>query len=249
MKKSFRISPAVALGAAAALLLAAGAGVFLVYRMYQRPFGAQRSQRVMDWILRPGLHPDWAVQPKTRCGAAPLLMPTSGFIGYLWDDSFRIGHRHQGIDIFGGGQPGETPIYAAYGGYLTRLPGWKSSLIVRVPQDPLDPGRQIWMYYTHMASPDGQTSYISERFPPGTSELPVQAGDLLGKQGNFSGTPDSPVGVHLHFSIVLSKADGSFRNETYIANTLDPSRYLGLGLNALQNHGEIPLCGGEMNNE
>ena len=48
-------------------------------------------------------------------------MPTDGFIGYLWDDSFRPGHRHQGIDIFGGGQPGDTPVYAAADGYLTRL--------------------------------------------------------------------------------------------------------------------------------
>jgi hypothetical protein len=248
MNKNLRISPAVALGAAAAVLLAVGAGVFLVYRLYQRPFGRQRDLRVMDWILRPGLHPDWAVQAGERCGQAPLVLPTSGFIGYLWDDSFRIGHRHQGIDIFGGGKPGETPVFAAASGFLTRLPGWKSSLIVRVPQDPLDAGRQIWLYYTHMAGPDGK-SYISERFPPGTSETPVQAGDLLGMQGNFSGTPGNPVGVHLHFSIVLSKPDGSFRNETDIANTLDPSPYLGLALNAYQNHGEIPLCKGEAAHE
>jgi murein DD-endopeptidase MepM/ murein hydrolase activator NlpD len=168
-------------------------------------------------------------------------MPTSGYIGYLWDDGFQPGHRHQGIDVFGGGQPGDTPVYAAADGYLTRLADWKSSLIIRIPSDPLTPGRQIWTYYTHMADPDG-TSLVSEDFPPGTKEVFVTAGTVLGHQGNFSGTPGSPVGVHLHFSIVLDDGQGQFKNELQIENTLDPSPYLGLNLNAHFNNGEIPLC-------
>ncbi len=47
-------------------------------------------------------HPEWAVRAGERCGEAPFLLPTNGFIGYLWGDSFRPGHSHQGIDIFGG---------------------------------------------------------------------------------------------------------------------------------------------------
>ncbi len=200
-----------------------------------------RDQQVEEWIKNPAGHPDWAVQSGQRCAQAPFQMPTSGYIGYLWDDGFQPGHRHQGIDIFGGGQPGETPDYAAADGYLTRLADWKSSVIIRIPSDPLQPGRQIWTYYTHMAEPDG-TSLIAADFPPGASEVFVKAGTLLGYQGNYSGDPGSPVGVHLHFSIVLDNGRGSFRNELDINNTLDPSPYLGIDLNAHHNNGEIPLC-------
>jgi hypothetical protein len=118
---------------------------------------------------------------------------------------------------------------------------WKSSVIIRIPEDPLQAGRQIWTYYTHMADPQGN-SLITADFPPGTSEVFVKAYTLLGHQGNFSGTPGSPVGVHLHFSIVLDNGQGHFRNELDINNTLDPSPYLGLNLNAHKNTDEIPLC-------
>lgn len=200
-----------------------------------------RDRQVIEWIMDPTHHTGWAVQNGQTCGTAPFQMPTSGFIGYLWDDSFRPGHRHQGIDIFGGGQPGDTAVYAAADGYLTRLPDWKSSLILRIPDDPLRPGRQIWTYYTHLAQPDG-TSLISSDFPAGSEEVFVKAGTLLGHQGNYSGTPGIPVGVHLHFSIVLDDGQGQYKNELKIQNTLDPSPYLGLNLNAHTNHGEIPQC-------
>ncbi len=208
----------------------------------------ERDRMVGDFLENPADHPDWLVQPGQRCGQAPFQMPTSGFIGYLWDDSFRVGHRHAGLDIFGGGRPGDTPVYAAMDGYLTRLPDWKSSLIIRIPNDPVQPGRQIWTYYTHMAEPDG-ASLVAAEYPPGTSEVFVKAGTLLGHQGNFSGTPGSPTGVHLHFSVVLDDGQGHFRNELDIQNTLDPSPYLGMNLNAHSNNGDVPLCPTETNGE
>jgi murein DD-endopeptidase MepM/ murein hydrolase activator NlpD len=200
-----------------------------------------RTRRVWDWLNNPTAHPEWRIQAGQRCGDAPFLLPTNGYVGYLWDDSFRLGHRHQGIDIFGGTEGNVTPVIAVYPGYLTRLADWKSSLILRIPDDPLQPGRQIWVYYTHMAGPDG-TSYISAEFPPGTSEVYVEAGALLGYQGNYSGTPGNPVGVHLHFSIVKDNGAGGFMNELKISNTLDPSPYLGLPLNAKTNPDTIPVC-------
>lgn len=200
-----------------------------------------RDVRVIEWIRNAADHPDWAVKAGQRCAAAPFIVPTDGYIGYLWDDSFRPGHRHQGIDIFGGGQAGETPVYAAADGYLTRQADWKSSLIIRLPDDPLQPGRQIWLYYTHLADAQGN-SLIADSFPPGSQEIFVQAGDRLGYQGNYSGTPGQPVGVHLHFSIVLDDGQGRYLNELEIENTLDPSPYLGLNLNAHQNQEEILLC-------
>lgn len=200
-----------------------------------------RTRNVLSWLRNPTAHSDWKIQAGQRCGEAPFLMPTSGFIGFLWDDSFRIGHRHQGIDIFGGSGLNTTPVLAAYDGYLTRQPDWKSTVIIRIPDDPLHPGRQIWTYYTHMADPQG-ASFISDRFPPGTYEEYVEAGTLLGYQGNYSGDPGNPVGVHLHFSIVKDDGGGKYLNELQIENTLDPSLYLGMPLNAKQNQGEIPQC-------
>jgi peptidoglycan LD-endopeptidase LytH len=212
-----------------------------VYFYLRRPGNGGRNLKLSQFFDDPGGHRDWAMKAGARCNLAPFAFPTDGYIGFLWDDSFHAGHHHQGIDIFGGTEPGITPVYTAYDGYLTRLPDWKSSLIIRVPSDPLQPGRQIWTYYTHMADPQGR-SFISDQFPPGTNELFVQAGTLLGKQGNFSGDPNSPVGVHLHFSIVKDDANGRFRNELEIANTLDPSPYFDLPLNANSNQGEVPVC-------
>lgn len=224
------------LGLILALILGLG---FWLYRTYHH--NVKRSAHVLAWIRNANSHPDWAVHAGERCGDAPFKLPTSGFIGYLWDDSFRVGHRHQGIDIFGGAAPGVTPVLAAYPGYLTRLGDWKSTVILRIPDDPLNPGRQIWTYYTHMASPDGD-SYIPDAFPQGTSEVYVEAGTFLGYQGNYSGVPGNPVGVHLHFSIVRDDGSGHFLNELKIRNTIDPSPYFGIELNANRNRGEIPLC-------
>lgn len=213
------------------------------YLFYARHQGIQsRTRRLISWLRRPERNPEWAHQARTRCReSTPFFFPTSGYIGYLWGDIFRLGHRHQGIDIFAGTAPGLTPVYAAYDGYLTRLPSWKSSLILRVPQDPLNPERQIWLYYTHLADPEGST-YILAEYPPGSEEIFVEEGDLLGYQGNFSGTPGKPVGVHLHFSIVQDDGEGQFLNELEINNTLDPSPYFDLNLNSNQNRNAIPSC-------
>jgi hypothetical protein len=212
-----------------------------------------RSQRVWAWLRSPEKHPDWTIRAGERCQSAPFVFPTDGFIGYLWDDSFRPGHRHQGLDIFGGGPVGETRVVAAHDGYLTRLASWKSALIIRIPEDPLQSAsgqppqrqRQIWIYYTHMADPQGE-SLISPQFPPGTHDEFVRAGTLLGTQGNFSGDPGSPVGVHLHFSIVQDDGQGHFMNELDIKNTLDPSPYFNLPLNSRDNPNNpslvIPVC-------
>jgi murein DD-endopeptidase MepM/ murein hydrolase activator NlpD len=217
-------------------LVTAGAYLYLTYRR-----GSIRTSQVFAWFRDPASRPDLMMKAGTRCGEAPFIFPTDGLIGFLWDDSFRPGHHHQGIDIFAGTEVGVTPVISAYPGYLTRLPEWKSSVIVRVPDDPLQPGRQIWVYYTHMADQNG-TSYIAPDFPPGTSEVFIEAGTCLGYQGNYSGDPDNPVGVHLHFSIVADDGLGEFKNELEIGNTYDPSPYLGLPLNANENTDTIPVC-------
>jgi peptidoglycan LD-endopeptidase LytH len=212
---------------------------FFGYRWFIRSGG--RLERVLAWIRNPGSHPEWSITAGERCGEAPFSMPTDGFIGFMWDDSFRPGHRHQGLDIFGGEENGVTPVYAAYSGFLTRQTDWKSSVIIRIPSDPLNPPQQIWTYYTHMATEDG-ASYIAAEFPPGTTEVFVEEGVLLGFQGNYSGDPNNPTGIHLHFSIVQDDGNGFYLNELKIQNTSDPSPYLGMNVNANTNPGEIAEC-------
>jgi peptidoglycan LD-endopeptidase LytH len=220
------------------LLIIFLAAVFYLYRTF-RP-NSVRAAQVFAWVRDPASQPGLAIAAGSRCGDAPFIFPTTGVPGYLWGDSFQIGHRHQGVDIFAGTDIDVTPVVAVYDGFLTRLPDWKSSVILRVPSDPLQPGRQIWVYYTHMADANGN-SFISPDFPPGTYGKPVEAGAVLGRQGDYSGDPNNPVGVHLHISVVKDNA-GQFMNELDINNTYDPSPYFGLPLNARTNPDKIPQC-------
>ena len=228
------------------VLFVGGLGFLLVlmagiYYFVIRADTSSRSANVMEWIKHPLDHPDWSIKTKERCPEAVFSMPTSGFIGFLWDDSFRPGHRHTGLDIFSGTEPGITPVFAAVDGYLTRESDWVSTIIIRIPQDPLNPKQQIWTYYTHMADKDGR-SFIEPTFPPGTIEVFVEAGTLLGYQGNFSGTAGSPTGNHIHFSIVKDDESGKYLNELEIENTIDPSQYFQISLNAKNQPAEIPVC-------
>ncbi len=167
------------------------------------------------------------------CPGAPFILPADGFIGLLFGDPrgpYSAASPHQGIDIFSQTEPGITPVYAAYDGYVTREPDWRSTLIMRVPEDPLQPDRQIWLYYTHMADREGN-DFIVDAFTPGTRELFVEQGTLLGYTGDYNGNVARTVWVHLHFSVVQDDGNGRYRNELDINNTLDPSPYLGLSVN------------------
>ncbi len=170
---------------------------------------------------------------RTTCPGAPFSLPSDGLIGLLWDDPagpYTIINPHTGIDVFGDGEPGTVPVYAAYDGLLSRRGDWLSSVIIK-HDDPLQSGRTIWSYYTHMATVDGSRSFIVPAFPPDTIDVPVKRGDLLGYQGEHAGVGRPPIGMHVHFSVVTSEADGTFKNESVIGNTIDPSPYFGMDLN------------------
>jgi len=204
---------------------------------------AEQLLRLRAWFADPAANPEWMVLAGVRCQPdAPMLLPTAGYIGFGWDDSFRPGHRHSGYDIFSPARAvNVTPVIAAYDGYLTREPGWRSSLILRHPDFPaIVPGEQIWTYYTHIASAAGSQSFPAPQFPPGTRELFVPAGALLGYQGNWSGNAASPTGIHLHFSIVKSTPGGGYADETDISNTYDPGPFLGV----VRNAAGVLVCGG-----
>ncbi len=201
------------------------------------------SQDLLGWFIDPGARSDlMAHADLAPCPGAPFILPSSGFVGLLWADTrlpYSQFSQHSGIDIFGDGVAGQIPVYAAYDGYLTRLAHWKSAVIIRHPQDPLTPSRQIWTYYAHMASEQGD-SFIVDAFPPGSSEVPVKQGALLGYQGDYNGG-NGRVGLHLHFSIVRDSGAGQFLNETSVKNTLDPSPYLGMQVSFACARG-VPQC-------
>jgi len=204
---------------------------FLVYQHYFST-DSNSSQYIRQFLQNPSENTELSSEALTGCAGAPFILPTEGLIGLLWRDSagpYSTTHRHTGLDIFSGKPAGTAPIYSVYDGYLTRLDDWQSTVIIR-HDDPLQAGRTIWTYYTHMASEDGNTIYISPEFPQGTYNKFVPQGTFLGYQGNYN--PPFPIGVHLHISIVTSGNDGSFKNEAILENTLDPSPYFGLDLNA-----------------
>ena len=196
-----------------------------------------RFSRIGVWMAEPAAQPGWLVKGGERCGEAPMLFPSSSFIGVRWNDGLAPLYQHSGFDIFSpDGADNVTPIYAAYDGFLTRESQWRSAVIVRHPDfEPLPDlvgGEQIWTYYTHLASRDGTESFIEPDFPPGTREVFVEAGTLLGYQGSWSGSPTRDLSRHLHFSVVKSGPTGAYTNETQISNTLDPAPFLGVTANA-----------------
>lgn len=208
---------------------------FIVNRgmSYFQLSGDPRSQSLLQWARGdPTSRAELITEQRDICPGAPFILPADGFIGLLYADPrgpYSPRAPHQGIDIFSNTEPGVTPVYAAYDGYLTREENWRSSLIMRVPDDPLQPGRQIWLYYTHMAGRAGN-DFIVDAFAPGTRELFVERGTLLGFTGDYNGNSPRPVWVHLHFSIVQDDGHGRYTNELDFANTLDPSPYLGMAL-------------------
>lgn len=207
--------------------------------LFVRYFGRLWSNSlppISRWFRDPSSRAELATNRRgVACPGAPFILPSDGLIGLLWNDPaspYTVMSTHSGLDIFGDGAPGSVPIYAAYDGYLSRLESWLSTVIIR-HDDPLQPGRTIWTYYTHMASRDGRRSFIVDEFPAGTDEMLVEQGTLLGYQGEYAGEGAAPIGLHLHFSIVMSAPEGSFLNEARVANTLDPSPYLGMDVNII----------------
>lgn len=218
------------------LVVLLGIGAGLAYWIYGWYFGALNSNGpIRQWLTDTSVHDDFNTPVFTQCPGAPFIIPSEGFIGLLWNDPsapYTPLRRHTGIDIFGVGMSGSIPIYAAYDGLLSRPESWLSTVIIQ-HEDPLQAGRTIWTYYTHMANRSGTHSFIAEDFPRGTYGVPVEQGTLLGYQGEYAGNA-AGIAMHLHISIVLSNPDGSFKNEAVLANTLDPSPYFGMKLDATQ---------------
>ena len=225
----------------AVFILIIAIGSYVLYRAaayLNNPQGRAISQWAMgDETARA----DLITVQREACGDAPFILPADGFIGLLYADPrgpYSLLKPHQGIDIFSEGEVGKTAVYAAYDGYVTRESNWISSLILRVPEDPLAPDEQIWLYYTHMADRDGN-DFIEPAFAPGTSDFFVEQGTLLGYTGDYNGGSARDIWVHLHFSIVKDDGNGRYLNELDFNNTKDLSPYFQMNMNYRESSGNI----------
>ncbi len=220
------------------IVVIAGLGIiFVAYQWLLPRYSDSRSNSnpvISRWFDEPTLRAALTTNMnRTTCPDVPFSLPSNGLIGLLWNDPaapYTIFSAHTGMDIFGDGEPGTVPVYAAYDGLLSRRGDWLASVIIK-HDDPLQMGRTIWTYYTHMAARDGSRSFIAPVFAAGVTDVAVKRGDLLGYQGEFAGVGRAPIGMHIHFSIVTGEDDGTFKNEAVIGNTLDPSPYFGMQLN------------------
>ncbi len=138
------------------------------------------------------------------CPGAPWRLPTRGEMG-MWWITYQLG-------IMGEGYENEVPVYAVADGLLTRRPDWNGALAI-LHDDPVQPGEKVWSFYGDMAAGEDGESFIVPDFPPGSEGVPVKAGQLLGYQGMWSGSPESPIWTHLQFAVVPALADGSFPAE------------------------------------
>lgn len=103
-----------------------------------------RNQTFRQWASDPQAREDLIIVQRDACPGAPFILPADGWIGLLYGDPrgpYSGSNPHQGIDIFSDSDAGVTPVYAAYDGYVTREPNWRSTLIMRVPDDPLNSGQ------------------------------------------------------------------------------------------------------------
>lgn len=170
-----------------------------------------------NYIYRPRSARQTASTAPDACPGAPWRLPTSSVLGVTW--------REQALDFLGQGAE-NSPVYAIADGLLTRLPGAENSVAI-LHDDPLRPGEQVWSVYADMAGSNGESTIVPD-FPPGSTAIPVIAGQLLGYQGTWSGRLSWPTWMHLRFAVVPAAADGALLSETALENIIDPSPYLGI---------------------
>lgn len=153
-----------------------------------------------------------------RCPGAPWRLPSNGVLGLKWEAG--------GLNFYGQGSKGAVPVYAVADGLLTRFPDWVDAVAIQ-HDDPLQPG-QVWSYYANMKSGNGLDSYVAQDLPPGSMAVPVQAGRLLGYQGDWSGQANWPGWMHMRFAVVKAADQGTFPANLQPENMIDPSPYLRL---------------------
>lgn len=154
------------------------------------------------------------------CPGAAWQLPNNSSTGVLWNQN--------GLNFYGWGQEGKVPVYAAADGLLTRNEDWFDTVAI-LHDDPLNPGQQVWSIYSNMGGSDGFTSFVAEDFPPGVTNVPVKAGQIVGYQGTWNGRPGWATWMHVLFA-VLRADSADFPAEVTPEMVLDPRPYIGIEL-------------------
>ena len=201
--------------------------------VYDRPWANERwTQEMIDAINESYILADMVAENRVympyQLQAAEILPGCPGALWQLPSDG-RLGVKWQAdaLVFFGQGSDGKVPVYAVADGSLWRPEGWLDGVIIQ-HENPLESGKKVWTYYGNMSSANGNRSYVAPEFPIGAENVPVKAGQLLGYQGSWSGNPQWPMWIHVHFAVI--RTAGEFPWTSTSAFLLDPSPYLGLRL-------------------
>lgn len=134
------------------------------------------------------------------CTGAPWQLPTDAHMGMFW--------YNRQLLMMGAGHTGQVPVYAVADGMLYQFPEWKASVAIQ-HEDPFTPGKKLWSFYGGLAPAfDAENNYIVDHFL-GLKGVPVNAGDLIGYQGQWLG-PTQETWVHVRFSLLPAEEDGRF---------------------------------------
>jgi hypothetical protein len=92
------------------LLIALLAGIVMRSRL---GIGSPTAETLRAWFRAPEVRPTLISRLATPCPNAPFLLPSEGFVGFLYGDPtapYTPFAPHTGIDIFGDGAPGTVPV-------------------------------------------------------------------------------------------------------------------------------------------
>jgi len=132
-----------------------------------------------------------------------------------------------GLNFYGQGNEGTVPVVAVADGRLTRRADWVDVVAIQ-HDDPRQPGQKVWTTYANLINGSGTESYVAGEFPLGVAGVPVKAGQVIGYQGTWSGRPNWPGWMHVHFAVVKAAEQGAFPAELTAEQLLDPLPYLRL---------------------
>lgn len=209
---------------------------FAAVIIYDQPWASERwtaemlSKIESFYILADNVAGNKVYLPRQRRTTLPALTTCTGAVWRLpGDGALGVKPTDGGLDFFGQGNAGQLPVYAVADGFLVRFPEWWDAVAIQ-HDDPLHPGEKVWSYYSAMGSANGSDSYVARDFPPGAANIPVKAGQLLGYQGSWSGRPNWPTWIHIHFAVIRAGEGGVFPGDLTLAEKLDPALYLNLAV-------------------
>jgi len=184
---------------------------FPFYPVYLERWTSEMRQTLFDYYVATDLRADSLVfQPKDfenfrypknlQCPGAQWKLPTQADMGLMW--------YNRQLLMLGDGREGEVPVFAIADGRLYQFSEWHNSVAIQ-HQDPRDPAKKIWSFYSSLAPAQGNHQPFIEEAFINANGVAVKAGDLIGYQGRWLG-PNQTTWVHLRFALIPSESDGTF---------------------------------------